>query len=84
MFDNGPYTRNSETGNRVWQYARGETPHHDPNAVFDSPHSPHPFAPDLYDPMWNYGPHWPYPGPGRSPGTYVPYPSYGTYGEFPY
>jgi len=60
IFDNGPYTRNPKTGQPIWQYSHGKTPHHDPNAAFDSPHSPFPFAPDLYDPLWNYGPSWPH------------------------
>jgi hypothetical protein len=77
MFDNGPYTRDPKTGERVWQYAQGETPRRNPNAVFDSPHSPYPFAPSLYDPLWNCGPRWPYYAPGRLPVLFGPHPSYG-------
>ena len=71
VFDVAPYTHDPKSGERVWQYSEGVTPRHDPNAIFDSPHSPYPFAPDLYDPLWNYGQPMQYAPPGLH-GPYVP------------
>lgn len=68
-FDQGLYTNDPKTGQRVLQYKKGARAYRDPNSFFDSSHDDYPFTPSPY-----YSPYYlPYL-------HYVPYP----YGEAPY
>ena len=68
-FDQGLYTNNPKTGERVRQYQKGSRAYRDPNSFFDSSHDDYPFMPSPF-----YSPYYlPYI-------HYVPYP----YGEMPY
>jgi hypothetical protein len=68
-FDQGLYTNNPKTGQRVLQYQKGARAYRDPNSFFDSSHDDYPFTPSPY-----YSPYYiPYI-------HYIPYP----YAEMPY
>lgn len=71
IFDQGLYTNDSKTGERVWQYSTAEPAYRDPDALYDSPHGSYPFQPDVYDPYSLY-----YPNPYGVP-MYYPPPIYG-------
>ena len=60
IFDRSLYSNDPATGKRVEQYAQPVTPHHDPNAIFDSPHGSYPFGPDPFGPYNYFNNRYPY------------------------
>jgi hypothetical protein len=85
LFDQSYYTSKPNSNHRVWQYAQGSTPYHDPYSVYDSSHSNYPFEPEGSDPYpYYFNPYYaPMMYPGFLPGSdwyygwdvnqYIPY-----------
>src|SRR5262245_47854914 len=78
IFDNGPYTRDAKTGERVEQYQKPKTPTLIPYSKYFSPDGPHP-----YIPYWYYEDALGFPGYGGGYGGYG-YGFGGGYGAYGY